>query len=167
MATKEIYLIRHGESYGNLELKADACTESDDSKLTDTGIRQAEALAIKLNEVHFDQIWSSDLARARDTAEIIVRGRNIKAIVKPELREIYRVIVGGPFKGARPKRKNEDIQRAEKVWTDINSFAGSRLCIICHGNIIRYFLAKHYKKDPKTMWELKIENCSITIIIAS
>ncbi len=63
-------LLRHGESVGNAESRWQGQT---DFPLNDTGRAQARALAErwKSEGMTFDKIFSSPLARARETAEII------------------------------------------------------------------------------------------------
>lgn len=70
-----ITLLRHGESVGNAEARWQGQA---DYPLTDTGRAQARALAERWrNEnISFDLIISSPLARARETAEIIAQAVN-------------------------------------------------------------------------------------------
>lgn len=67
-----IYYVRHGQcEANNLGLFAGRT----DSPLTDTGKKQAQAIADKLkaDDVFPDKIVSSSLSRARDTAQIIAQ----------------------------------------------------------------------------------------------
>ena len=61
-----IYLIRHGESEGNLKR---ICLGNTDLGLTEKGREQAEKTAKALSPVDIDAIYSSDLIRAVQTAE--------------------------------------------------------------------------------------------------
>jgi broad specificity phosphatase PhoE len=63
-----VYLIRHGEVAWNRE---NAYVGQTDVPLTDVGRAQAERLADHLSTKGISHIYSSDLMRARDTAEII------------------------------------------------------------------------------------------------
>jgi 2,3-bisphosphoglycerate-dependent phosphoglycerate mutase len=67
-----ITFVRHGESIGNAQGRIQGQL---DFELTDTGQRQAYALAAYWSEhgVHFDYAISSNLQRARQTAEILTR----------------------------------------------------------------------------------------------
>jgi probable phosphoglycerate mutase len=60
--------VRHGETDWNQEGRAQGLT---DVPLNAEGIRQAEKLASRLAVDEWDLIFSSDLARAKETAEII------------------------------------------------------------------------------------------------
>ena len=57
-----------------------------DISLNDDGRRQADALARRLAPVRFDRVITSPLFRARETAEILVRG--VRAEADPRLREM-------------------------------------------------------------------------------
>src|SRR5690242_5784438 len=60
--------VRHGETEWNVELREMGHL---DSALTPIGIQQAEALGHRLKKLGFDALYSSDLGRAIQTAEII------------------------------------------------------------------------------------------------
>jgi len=67
----ELYLVRHGLTAWN---RKRICQGQTDVPLADEGRQQARALGRRLAEVDFDALWSSDLSRARETAEIISQG---------------------------------------------------------------------------------------------
>lgn len=82
---KKIYLARHGESQWNVSKIVQG---QKNIPLTDKGIKQAELLGKRLINEQIEKIYSSDLARAYDTAKII--GKIIDVEVEPmkEFREI-------------------------------------------------------------------------------
>ncbi len=93
------YFVRHGESEANA---ARRFAGQSDSPLTERGRRQAEAVAEELATVRFDRIVSSDLARTRQTAEVIARRQGLGVEVMRELREIdVGDRTGTPFDEAR------------------------------------------------------------------
>jgi len=59
-----------------------------DAALSDAGRAQAAAWRDTLRGVDFAGAWCSDLARCRDTATIILEGRDLTATPLPGLREI-------------------------------------------------------------------------------
>ena len=79
-----LYLVRHGESVGNLMQTLHGQT---DYPLTEKGLMQARAAAEKLRGISFTRCVSSDLIRARDTALVCLEGRNIALETTPDLRE--------------------------------------------------------------------------------
>ena len=81
-----IYLIRHGQSLGNLERRFLGHTDLD---LSELGYIQAEATATALADVKIDAIYSSDLLRAMNTARPHARLRGVDVIPSRALREIY------------------------------------------------------------------------------
>jgi probable phosphoglycerate mutase len=64
-ATTHVLLIRHGQSLGNAEGRFGGHT---DTRLSPRGLEQAFATAQALAAEHLDAIYSSDLARAIETA---------------------------------------------------------------------------------------------------
>lgn len=88
---KEIYLVRHGETFFNLLTLAQGCA---DSPLTKRGKEEAERLGIALKEknTHFDAAYTSDLTRAKDTAKLILTysklADQINLVETTKLREV-------------------------------------------------------------------------------
>jgi 2,3-bisphosphoglycerate-dependent phosphoglycerate mutase len=80
----EIIFVRHGQSEGN---RARSFAGHSDSPLTELGHRQAEATAELLAGLSLDAIYASDLPRALQTAEPIVRRTGAPLEVDPALRE--------------------------------------------------------------------------------
>lgn len=86
MANKlcNIYLVRHGETDWNVKKLIQG---HKDSKLTQNGYMQAINAAEKLKNIHFDEVFSSDLSRAHNTAKIITQERNLAIKMNQLLRE--------------------------------------------------------------------------------
>ena len=82
----KIYVIRHGESVGNLHR---ICLGHTDLDLTDLGLRQAECTAEVLSGVNFAAIYSSDLIRAIHTAEPHAKLRGLDVNMLDNFRELY------------------------------------------------------------------------------
>ncbi len=80
-----ILLARHGESDWNRSQRWQGFA---DRPLTDLGRRQAAELAARLEETELDTIYSSDLRRARETAEIVARSKGLEVHATPDLREV-------------------------------------------------------------------------------
>jgi len=90
--TTTILLIRHGQTDYNLARRWQGHL---DIPLNDRGRRQAHLLAIRLSKVPIRAVFTSDLARARETAEIVARLHNLDPIANAALRERY----AGQFQG--------------------------------------------------------------------
>lgn len=79
-----LYLVRHGETEWN---KIGIVMGQSDSPLTKNGLEQAKTTARELKDVSFDAVFSSDLHRARRTAEIIKLERQLAIQTSKALRE--------------------------------------------------------------------------------
>ena len=84
MATT-IYLIRHGQSLGNLENRFLGHTDWD---LTELGFKQAECTATFFDNIHIDTVYASDLKRAFNTAKAVADKKGLTVIPEKSFREI-------------------------------------------------------------------------------
>jgi broad specificity phosphatase PhoE len=80
-----ILLARHGESDWNRSQQWQGFA---DRPLTDLGRRQAVELAHRLADTELDAVYSSDLQRARETAETVARAKGLRVEATPDLREV-------------------------------------------------------------------------------
>lgn len=85
MATT-IYLIRHGQSLGNLQGRFLGHTDLD---LTELGLRQAECTASFFDNIHLDAVYASDLKRAFNTAKAIAGKKGLEVFSEKRFRELY------------------------------------------------------------------------------
>ena len=71
----ELYLIRHGQSQGNVGYDKEDLTpqEQHDPILTEKGVKQAQLACKHLSNINFDRVYSSGLLRAVRTATEILR----------------------------------------------------------------------------------------------
>lgn len=69
-----LYIMRHGKTEWNAKHKLQGRT---DIPLSDEGRIMAENAAKEYADVHFDICFCSPLIRAKETAEILLKGRNI------------------------------------------------------------------------------------------
>ncbi len=79
-----LLLVRHGETDWNAVGRLQGHT---DRPLTDYGRRQAAKLADELAGEEFDAVYASDLARARETADIVAEQLRLPVVQDPDLRE--------------------------------------------------------------------------------
>ncbi len=80
-----VYLIRHAEAEGNVYRR---CHGQYDSLLTPRAYEQLRYLAKRFENVHLDAVYSSDLFRARTTAEAVAEPHGLTVEALPVLREI-------------------------------------------------------------------------------
>ena len=81
----ELLLVRHGETDWNRERRFQGHA---DPPLNDKGREQANALAQELAAEGIELVYTSDLARARETAEIVGARLGANVLLLRELREI-------------------------------------------------------------------------------
>lgn len=82
------YFLRHGQALSNIEGFNSSWPEIKDNPLTEEGQRQAKQAGQFLKSKNIDLIFSSDLQRTRQTAEIVGRELNLNPNYDSRLREI-------------------------------------------------------------------------------
>lgn len=99
-----LYLIRHGETPWNVEGRYQG---QFDPPLTERGRQQAQATAEHLSPLNFEAIYSSDLTRARQTAEALAERTGLTIQFDPRLREInqgeWQGVLIGDIRAAWPE----------------------------------------------------------------
>lgn len=179
----ELWLIRHGESRGNA---SGTVQGHNDSPLSKLGRRQAAALAERLRrEGHFDAIYSSDLARARQTARPSAEILRLPLNEIVGLREIDLGLWSGlthteierrfPDEWTAWKRFDTHVRRggaesyadlqariAAVVEMIIARHPGERVILVFHAGALKSYLAYVLHLPLGEMWRLEIENASIS-----
>lgn len=98
-----LYLIRHGETDWNREGKLQGRA---DIMLNENGRRAARLTREGLKDVPFDVAFTSPLKRAKETAEIILEGRDIEIIEDERIIEIC----FGKYEGTKTSEADENIE---------------------------------------------------------
>jgi broad specificity phosphatase PhoE len=106
-----IYLARHGQSDWNA---AGRWQGHADRPLTALGLRQAAELAEELAGVALDAVYSSDLRRARETAEAVAAPRGQTVVLLTQLREVD----VGSWSGLTRAEAKERFPQAFRRWAD-------------------------------------------------
>lgn len=170
-----IGIVRHGITEWNLKHIAQG---SADVPLNDTGRVQATAIAERLSaEEPWDMIVSSDLARAKETAEIISEKLALPiSFFDTRLREMS----GGQIEGTTEEQRLEKwgadwrqldlgmetkeavAKRGVEFIEDISAkFAGKRILMVSHGALIGSTLKEIL---PERFKKTNLENTSLTIL---
>lgn len=85
----ELYLVRHGESYGNIDgYVFENQLDRDDPLLTPKGMEQVSKLGDYMSRKSFDAVFCSPLRRAALTAAGFLKGKKQPLYVMPDLCEI-------------------------------------------------------------------------------
>ena len=99
----KLYVIRHGQSETN---KTGCYTGWAQVSLTEKGVEDAKSIRPLLDKVPFDKIFTSDLIRARQTAENAIPGCTYEQT--PLLREInVGTLAGRPSAGLTEQEKQK------------------------------------------------------------
>ena len=80
-----LYLLRHGQTDWNIKGRVQGWT---DTLINDTGVEQARLAAQKLKRYDIETIYSSDLKRAKKTADIVSGYLDLPVHYTKRLREI-------------------------------------------------------------------------------
>ncbi|MDD3032713.1 MAG: histidine phosphatase family protein [Candidatus Pacebacteria bacterium] len=122
------YLLRHGRNIHQTELKEICYGWPDDKKpceLDEVGIKEVTASGIKLKDKNIDLIYSSDILRTKQTAEIVASIIGIEKIIyNVKLRDLnWGVFAGGPKKTAldfyQNRSRMEDRPENGESWGDL------------------------------------------------
>lgn len=80
-----LYIMRHGKTDWNAKHKLQGRT---DIFLNEDGRLMAEDAGQEYRDIHFDICYCSPLSRAKETAEILLKGRNVPIIIDERLMEM-------------------------------------------------------------------------------
>lgn len=176
-----ILLARHGETNDNREpIRVQGFT---DTPLNDTGRAQARELAERSASETIGSLWSSDLSRARETAEIVGERIGLTPRLDPRLREANR----GRWEGARfidIEREDPDgyaawrragasfrfpggeslqdqLDRVLAALCDIHAEAELPALVVCHGGSIRVILCRDDPRGLDAFHTFEVPNVAV------
>ena len=169
-----VWFMRHGETQAN---KNGTWQGQTDVPLSQRGIAQAVKLRDSLARVKFDKVYSSDLSRAKNTAELSIPGAEIEA-----LRELREVDVGS-LAGTSFLNMSETLLSSIKdgfalyggeAYSDLKNRAASFLnklekenaenaAVFTHGGVIR-ILFSIITGIPFPSGSMISDNCMIAIV---
>ena len=143
--SKHVYLVRHGETEWN---KKGLIQGHSDIPLNEEGIEQARLLANRLKESSIHYVCSSDLQRARHTAEIIAGNKQLAVNTYTQLRERhFGQLEGKEYTLIQSKLKEgaafgvESLQSMKSrgmscLQSIVNEAEGEHVLIVSHGGLI-------------------------------
>ncbi|NGP43824.1 histidine phosphatase family protein [Bacillaceae bacterium SIJ1] len=169
-----ITFVRHGNTDWNVKKRAQGHSSN---PLNRTGFQQADAVAKRLANEHWDVLVSSDLLRAKQTAEIIASYINLPILYDQRLRERDRGDIEGTIEEERIERWGKDWRRlglwqesyaalqvrGREFVEDIESrFQGKSILVVTHGRLLIQTL---YELCPNDTEENDLlDNTSVTVI---
>lgn len=113
----KLYLVRHGETEWNKLRKVQGHA---DIPLNERGIYLAEKTAEGLAKVSFDLAYTSPLVRAKKTAEIILKGKNIPVYEDIRIQEIGFGAAEGMC--CQEENRNPDSEAFNLFFTDTRHY---------------------------------------------
>lgn len=155
-AGRTLHFIRHGQYESG---------EAGSKRLTPLGRKQALRLARYFEKHPVDRIFSSDLVRARETADILAEHLAVESVRRYRaLREVLPTKV----KGMRiPLEKRLDGARRVDRTLELffESARPSRHLVVCHGNLIRALVMKVTTGKLLGWDRLVMHHCGITTFL--
>ncbi len=155
-----VTVVRHGETTWNVTGRQQGHL---DGELSELGVAQAQAVARGLGDDHFDALYSSDLGRAVQTAEVLGAQLGLEVVTDERLRERHLGCLQGmvmadfereqPDLYARLRSDDPDFalpggESAREVYDRsiacmndlVRRHLGERLLVVAHGGILGCFL---------------------------
>lgn len=182
----KMYYVRHGENTANIT--KEFSYKIIDYSLTEKGRLQAEQTAEVFRSLEIDEIWSSPLKRAFETASYISKLKKLEINLLEELREVNI----GTLELLKPSKESWDIylgvfnewksgnleyhfpdgesyikmvERFEKSMKAIFSGKNNKkIVVVGHGGIFSSCVWNFFDKDKRKPFTAENNNCSISEI---
>ena len=178
-----LYIIRHGKTDWNERHKIQGRT---DIPLNDEGRAMAEEAREEYKDVNFDVVFCSPLVRAKETAEILLKGRNLPINFDDRLMEMsfgeyegiensfdipdcpINVLFFHPEEYTTPVKGAESIDDLiartgdflrEKVEPELEK--GKDVLIVGHGAMNSSIVSQVWNLPREKFWSAGIPNCKL------
>ncbi len=184
MIRMRLILVRHGKTDWN---ETGRCQGISDVPLNRAGVEQAEKVAFSLKDERIDRIYSSDLVRAKTTAEKIAAYHSIEVSIRDDLREMDQGIFEGlDFSYIREeysdvlehwRRDPETLQlpggeslkgvqqRALDAIADIRSCLGSQsVVVVSHNMVIGTLFCSFTGSSLKKLRDYIVDEASKSVV---
>lgn len=181
---RTLLFIRHGQTTWNLEHRLPG--QLSGVQLNDTGRQQAGRLADALTVLPISAIISSPLERARETAEILAKPRELPVQLDPDLMDLdvghwagqvfdelskndpeWKAFVRNPTVGPEDVETFSQLQAravaAVNRWLEHDS-TGNYPAFIAHADVIKLLLAHYTGLETARAGSLSIDNASVSIV---
>jgi probable phosphoglycerate mutase len=176
-----ILLARHGETDDNLEpLRFQGFR---DTPLNDIGRRQAGELAERVADDGIVSLWSSDLVRASETAEIVGAHLGLPVRLDPRLREACRgeweghlfeeieradpdryaawMRAGAEFRFPGGESLREQQDRVGAALDDVRHACELPALVVAHGGSIRVMLCRRDPRGLDAFHDFRVPNVAV------
>jgi broad specificity phosphatase PhoE len=183
MDGSRLILVRHGETEWNRDLKIQGQL---DVVLSAVGRAQAGRVVKRLAGERLAAVYTSDLARASETAALIADAHGLVPVLRPGLREgcfgawqgltmaevqerfaeNYRAVRQDPIFG-RPADGEciaEVADRAEAVVEElVAAYPGETVVAVSHGGTIKALVCRLLGLELAQRWRFTADNCGLTV----
>jgi broad specificity phosphatase PhoE len=184
MAVERVLLVRHGQTDWNT---AKRWQGFEPIGLNAEGLEQARKLAKFLCDRPIGDVYTSDLPRAAQTAQLLAQGLNLEPVADERWRELNLGIFQGltsaevetkyalEWGASRNDYFNYVIPRGESrrqlqtrayhAWQDVlTSAAGPETAVVTHGGTIKMLLFKLFESEAPALSKVDFTNTSITTL---
>lgn len=177
----KVYLLRHGETEGNVKGAFFGVSET---PLSQKGIQQAKDLYHRMKSEDIDQVLVSPLSRAQETSSYA--GFSEYEIIEDLIEMNFGAFEGLTYKEIEASHKEETalwikegtayvfpngesletfFERVIKAYKRIlKDYRGKNLLIVAHGGVIRSILAHEISEDFSHYWKYRVDNCGLSIL---
>ena len=149
-----LFVARHGETMWNIKKLIQGHS---DSPLTKAGVLQAKDLAQELRHIKFDAFYSSDLLRAKRTAQLVALEHKLVVKTAQALRERrYGKLEGTNFEiinslsefERETRNKEAEVEETDVLIARFITYLreisvanmGKNVFVMTHGGVLRHFL---------------------------
>ena len=180
----KVVFVRHGQTEWNVSGRYQG---QSDVALSAAGVDQAEKLAANFPVAHIDAIYSSDLIRARVTAETVAKRFALEVNLEPAFRELsfgdwegltYEQIVASwpdamknflahpdilniPHGESFPEVQQRAMSRLQEL---IQKHEGQTIMIAAHGAVLRTMLTAALHIPLQYLWSIRQFNTAVNIV---
>ncbi len=177
----KLYLVRHGETQSNSQkiIQGQANTN-----LNDIGRQQARNLASVLKKENITKIYSSDLSRAKETAEIINEQLKVEMTLTSQLRELdmgnwegksfleiqkiphfeYWMLQPTKLDEVRGGEKLTDLRNRIEDFMQSTKNESGNILIVTHGIALTTFILSVLNSSMDNIWKVMVNNASLSVI---
>jgi broad specificity phosphatase PhoE len=176
--------VRHAESEANA---AGTFSGHSDPLLTDRGRLQALALARRFQDEAIDQVVSSDLQRALETAKLLASGLDLEVMADARLREMdfgdwegltqekiaekdadawESILKPTPdFRAPGGESLRELRERMHAAYRDVvDAQPEGSAVVVAHGNALGMLLGALLEMPYSAAWRFRLENTGVTTV---
>ncbi len=182
----EMILVRHGETHWNAEGRIQG---KEDSPLTERGILQAKAVAVRLQHEGFTALYASHLGRVRETAQHIaaVTGHTIQTDERLQERsygifegltqteastrhttlyQTYKTNYSPDFAVPEAESMRQMLARGQTVFQELTQrHPGERIVVVSHGSFLRVILGTILGVQLGNRYGFQLANGSLSEIV--